>query len=384
MLEYAVDMAKSRGRHYSESSGLEGLFLEDRNRIVFSAAFRRLEYKTQVFVNHAGDHYRTRLTHSLEVGLVAKIIARHLSLNEDLAETIGLAHDLGHPPFGHAGEDALSDVMRQFGGFDHNFHTLKIVTVLEKNYLTGQDGFNLSYEILEGLIKHNGALDINTEFAKNAQSLLPSFDLHLNKRASLEAQVASLADDIAYSTHDLEDGFRSGMIQPEHLPIISNFTGVQIVSRDLKGVACLIADLRRAMIEDLLTQTRKNLKLFDIKTLEDIRNAPCDIVSFSDNMEAIKVQMKKFLMENIYRNYLVNCMRNQAKIVVQNLFNYFMEYQECLPPKWNSKLHYDTVTTRDKAIIIGDYIAGMTDRFIIEEYKRLFDPLYITHQLYRV
>ena len=371
--KYAINPNKSFGRIIKEKENLAFIFLNDKDRIIFSSSFRRLEYKTQVFVNHSGDHYRTRLTHSLEVAAIAKVIARSLGLNEDLAETIALAHDLGHPPFGHAGEDGLCEAMKDFGGFNHNFHTLKVIALLEKGN-KNITGLNLSYEIIEGLAKHNGAMSLESKFAKKVTELFSPFDLQLDKHPHLEGQIASLADDIAYCVHDIDDGIRAGFIQFTDLLFIDLIKqAADSNSFDKNSYRYIINNIRKIMIDDLITETKKRLQAHQFNSPQDIRKHTQWVATFSDKIEAQKNQIKNFLMENVYRHHHINRMRYKAKSLINDLFYYFMDNPNCLAEVWYEKtINIDLPT---QAEIIGDYIAGMTDRFAIDEHRRIFDPI---------
>lgn len=378
LARYAVFDKESLGRKHHESyDGYLGTFQRDRERIIHSVAFRRLEYKTQVFVNHTGDHYRTRLTHTLECAHIAKVLAQQLELNEDLAECIALCHDLGHPPFGHAGEQALNEVAKEFGGFDHNAQGLKIVTKLEKRYAEF-DGLNLSWETLEGIAKHNGPLQ--GKFSK--QLPLHKFyqelagGLQLDQFPSLEAQVASLADDITYISHDLDDGLRAGFFtlqDVKHLGLLAEITSMLDVRYPTLEMPRMINEVIRRlvkyMVNDLLNESKKriaNMKLTDIKS---VRQQSEFVIKFSHEMEQVTEQLKKFLFENVYRHYQVNRMAFKAKQVVRELFLRFMDQPNCLPSEWNRQ----TLTQSEaiKAEIIMDYVAGMTDRYAMEEYEAM-------------
>ncbi len=390
---YACNPAESKGRLFAEEdTNTRTAFQRDRDRIIHSTAFRRLEYKTQVFVNHEGDHYRTRLTHSLEVSQLARSISRTLGLNEDLAETLALAHDLGHTPFGHSGEDALSEVMEPFGGFDHNAHTLRIITSLEHRY-AGFDGLNLTWETLEGIAKHNGPL-----IRKNSASLFgkilnrtpaPSMprviaeynarhDLLLDTFPSAEAQVASLADDIAYNNHDIDDGLRAGLFtlqQIEQLEFVGRiFREVRTRYPGIEEQRMIHESIRRLinrMVTDLITQTAQNLKHENIEHVDDIRKLGKPVVSFSPAMTEANLELKKFLMENMYRHYKVNRMASKAKRVVRELFQFFLTEPQCLPSQYNKIAGAPKSATT--AFVVSDFIAGMTDRFALDEYRRVFD-----------
>ncbi len=347
----------------------------DRDRILHSTAFRRLEYKTQVFVNHEGDHYRTRLTHSLEVSQIARSLARALKLNEDLAETLALAHDLGHPPFGHAGEEGLSAAMESFGGFDHNAQTIRIVTKLEHRY-ADFDGLNLTYETLEGLVKHNGPVK------KPLPRALVDFE-HINKLElslypSLEAQLASLADDIAYHNHDIDDGIRAGLFTPEDLmavPEVGNVFAEVNKQHPTISTQRLTHEAARRLINrmcmDLLAATGENIKKANIKTIDDVRNSGNPLVTFSAEMERTNKALKTFLMERMYRHYRINRMSSKAKRVIEQLFNFFLGEPECLPTEWRKLT--DGANTKQTAIVACDYIAGMTDRYALDTYMQIFE-----------
>lgn len=375
LASYACNPAASRGRFYAEAeSNARSPFQRDRDRIIHSTAFRRLEYKTQVFVNHEGDHYRTRLTHSLEVAQLARGMCRSLGLNEDLAEALALAHDLGHTPFGHAGEHALGAMMQPFGGFDHNAHTIKILTSLEHKY-AGFDGLNLTWETLEGIAKHNGPL-LNPPRELAEYNL--RHDLELSSYASGEAQVASLADDIAYNNHDIDDGLRAGLLSIEQLEEVLEvariFHEVQKKYPDIDEQRLTHESIRRLinrMVTDLVVQTRSNIESYKIKTVDDIRALGNSIVSFSPEMQEINFTLQEFLMKNMYRHYKVNRMASKAGRVVTDLFEFFLNEPECLPDAWR-KLTDGQGATKT-ATVVADFIAGMTDRFALDEYRRVFD-----------
>ncbi|MEZ5691016.1 MAG: deoxyguanosinetriphosphate triphosphohydrolase [Rickettsiales bacterium] len=380
---YACNPLKTRGRLYKEEeSSSRSPFQRDRDRIIHSTAFRRLEYKTQVFVNHEGDHYRNRLTHSLEVSQLARSMSRSLGLDEDLAEALALAHDLGHTPFGHAGEDALSEAMRPYGGFDHNAHTIRILTSLEKRYAEF-DGLNLTWETLEGVAKHNGPLTVKL---REIEEYNKRHDLELNTHASLEAQIASLADDIAYNNHDIDDGIRAKLITIEQLEEVKEiaeiFYEVKKKYPDIE-IERLTHEVNRRlinrMVTDLIKQTRINIADNNIKTIDDIRMLGKPLACFSPQMQQINASLKKFLMENMYRHYKVNRMASKAKRVVTDLFEFFLAEPQCLPDLWHDKIFVDgeyRIKKEDKtriAQIVSDFIAGMTDRFALDEYRRIFD-----------
>jgi dGTPase len=367
----ATDPLKSIGRANKEDEINDLLFINDRNKIIFSSSFRRLEYKTQVFVNHSGDHYRNRLTHSLEVAAIAKQISKILNLNEDLAESISLAHDLGHPPFGHAGEDALDEAMKDFGGFDHNFQTLKVIAILEK-YSLGR-GLNLSYEVIEGIIKHNGPLKSENQKTESIIKLFDPLNIELHRQPSLEAQVASLADDIAYCSHDIDDGLRAGFINIEQLLDLNLIDQTHLKQYATKEKSqLLIESIRQFLVEDLLSTTTENIDAHQFSSAEAIKKHNEKIASFSSAAQVYIKQLRDFLMNTVYRHYQINRMRSKAKYMICDLFNYFVETPESLPTSWKTKAI--GLTKHELAQLIGDYIAGMTDRFVIDEYKRIFDP----------
>lgn len=372
---YACHGTKSRGRFYEEGeSNARTPFQRDRDRIIHSAAFRRLEYKTQVFVNHEGDYYRTRLTHSLEVSQLARSMCRSLHLNEDLAEALALAHDLGHTPFGHAGEDALAEVMQPYGGFDHNAHTIKILTQLEHKYAQF-NGLNLTWESLEGIAKHNGPV-------KNPPRELAEYnarhDLELYNFAAAEAQIASLADDIAYNNHDIDDGIRAGLInikqlqEIEHIGVIISEVRKKYPDIELSRLTHeVIRRLINKMVTDLVSQTRNNIEEYGVKTADDIRSLGKPLVFFSSQMKKENRELKRFLMQNMYRHYKVNRMASKAGRVVKELFEFFISEPDCLPDEW--RVLVTDGEKRKTAEVVADFIAGMTDRFALDEYRRVFD-----------
>jgi dGTPase len=372
---YACKPDESRGRLFLEAEDASRtVFQRDRDRIIHCAAFRRLEYKTQVFVNHEGDHYRTRLTHSLEVSQLARTISRSLGLNEDLAEALALAHDLGHTPFGHAGEDALEEVMADFGGFDHNAQTLRILTKLECKY-ADFEGLNLTWETLEGIAKHNGPV---SKPPRAMQEYLKRQNLEINTYASAEAQVASLSDDIAYNNHDIDDGLRSRLFDLDHLrtiPFVKMvFSEVEQKYPTLEEYRLIHESIRRMinrMASDLLKQTQQNIKDNNIKTVTDIRALCKPLVEFSPEMRGHIDSLKTFLMKHMYRHYRVNRMTSKARRVVRELFTFFLTEPECLPLEWQKKAGKPKSVETAEAVC--DFIAGMTDRFAFDEYQRLFD-----------
>lgn len=381
-VDYASDPANSRGRFYKEpESRTRTPFQRDRDRIIHSSAFRRLKMKTQVFVAHEGDHFRTRLTHSLEVAQIARSAARTLGLDEDLSEALALAHDLGHPPFGHAGEDQLDESMEAYEGFDHNAQTLRVVTALEHKYPTF-DGLNLSFETLEGLIKHNGPL---LKDGRTVESLphafrdfehLESLDLH--SFAGPEAQVAALSDDIAYNNHDIDDGLSARLFTIEDLddvPMVGRvFRQVQkdypLLDRD-RVIGEAIRRLIGVWIDDLTSETAKRAKDLKPRSVEDVRALNVPLVAFSEQLEREQKELRLFLMERMYRHYKVNRKRSQAKRILSELFNLFLDEPDTLPPPWNNQAMQSEEAKC--ARIVCDYVAGMTDNFAIEEHRRLFN-----------
>ncbi len=374
---YACDPAKSRGRlHKEREDPMRSVFQRDRDRIIHSAAFRRLEYKTQVFVNHEGDHYRTRLTHSLEVAQLARSMSRSLGLNEDLAEALSLAHDLGHTPFGHAGEDALKETMKDFGGFDHNAQTLRLLTKLEHRYAEF-DGLNLTWETLEGIVKHNGPVK---KIPRAMAEYLKKHNLEIHTYASAEAQVASLADDIAYNNHDIDDGLRSGLFTIEDLckvPLAGRaFAEVRKRYPNLEEHRLIHEAIRRMinlMASDLIHETSKRIKVYKVTSPEQVRALGKPLVAFSKDVDAQIRVLKEFLMVNMYRHYRVNRMTSKARRVLKELFRFFLAEPECLPTEWRKLT--DKSGTKKTAETVADFVAGMTDRFAIEEYERIFNVL---------
>jgi len=374
---YSAGAVPSRGRLTAEPEcSTRSPFQRDRDRILHSTAFRRLTHKTQVFVFHEGDHYRTRLTHSLEVAQIARTAARQLRLDEDLAEAIALAHDLGHPPFGHAGERALDEAMQGFGGFDHNAQSVRVVTVLERKYAQF-DGLNLSWEALEGLVKHNGPVAAGSAVAKAAHNIERWNSLKLSSWPSGEAQVAALADDIAYVTHDIDDGLRAHLITLSDLegqPLAGPaMRGVQAVAP--KGEARSVYELTRRlitlMIADLVTETRARLADLAPRSPDDIRAAGRPIVGFSDGLAADVKTLKSFLFLRVYRHERVMRVMRDAEGIVRELFARYMSEPWAMAPAWYAASQ--GLDEHRHARLVGDFVAGMTDRYAIEEHRRLFD-----------
>ena len=382
---YAAHADRSRGRlHHEPESAHRSPFQRDRDRIIHSSAFRRLKHKTQVFVEHEGDYYRTRLTHSIEVAQIARTIARTLRLNEDLAEAVALAHDLGHTPFGHTGEDALAECMGGYGGFDHNAQALKIVTSLERHY-AAFDGLNLTWETLEGIAKHNGPLLPSPEATEESLPLaiadyVRRHDLELHSQASAEAQVAALSDDIAYVNHDLHDGLQAGLFEVDEiagLPLIGGcFDEVDRLWPGLDQTRRRHEALRRvfaAMVEDALACSGRRLADAAPRSLAEVQALPGSVVAFSDPTAAAIAEVKSFLFVRMYRHHRVKRMRVKAVRVVRELFDIFMADPGVLPDEWREAAEVAESESL-RARIVADYIAGMTDRFALEEHRVLTDP----------
>jgi dGTPase len=373
---YACRAEESRGRvHPEPESAMRSPFQRDRDRIIHSTAFRRLKHKTQVFVAHEGDHYRTRLTHSLEVAQIARTIARALRLDEDLAEALALAHDLGHTPFGHAGEEALDEVMRPFGGFSHNDQTLRILTRLERRY-AAFDGLNLTWETLEGTVKHNGPLTAPPPTIKAYDAAHP---LELATWPSAEAQVAALSDDIAYNNHDIDDGLRAGLFTAadlEPVPLVGPvFAEVQSRWPALDETRLAHEGVRRVidrMVGDCLEESRRRLEASGARSAGELRRLGRAAIAFSEPMQRHDKALKAFLFERMYRHWRVNRMTSKARRVVQELFRVLTAEPQCLPNEWRREA--DGAGTPRSARVVADYIAGMTDNFALDEHRRLCDP----------
>jgi len=364
---YAALAAESRGRTHPESeSAYRTAFQKDRDRVVHTSAFRRLEYKTQVFVNYEGDYYRTRLTHTLEVAQVATSIARALGLNEDLAETIALAHDLGHPPFGHAGEKALDELAKAVGGFDHNRQSLRIVTKLERRY-PGFPGLNLTWETLEGIMKHETEYDVPD----------PSWEPDV--QPTLEAQVVNVADEVAYNAHDLDDGLRSGHLSPQQVaevPLVGELMerlGLNPERFDTGQRYVLIRELLGDVITDVVQATHQRLLDHGIGTLADVRAAPTKLLAPSDAMGTMLAELKSFLYQNFYFHHRLIRMTRKAHQVLERIYHAYLDTPDMLPPNVAQQ-----VAELGLERAVTDYIAGMTDRYANEEYRRLFDPMSLT------
>ena len=366
LVTYAMKNSDSRGRVYRESEHpYRTAYQRDRDRIVHSAAFRRLEYKTQVFVNHEGDYYRTRLTHTIEVAQIARTIACALSLNVDLTEAIALAHDLGHTPFGHSGEEALNELMSKQGGFNHNLQGLRVVDYLEERY-PNFPGLNLTWEVREGIVKHSTIFDKPTRIKELAPKEMPT----------LETQVVDIADEIAYNNHDLDDGLTSGLIKESELDSLIIWNKI---NKDIRKLYRSIDDARRKymiirslinmQVTDLIRQTSSNIKKLKLKSYMDVKRYDKKIVCFSKNMLNLRRPLRTFLMEKLYRHYRVVRMSIKAKRFIEELFKEYLNAPQQLPIEAQKRIPADGVRR-----VVCDYIAGMTDRYALDEYKKLFDP----------
>ena len=362
---YAMKSAETEGRRYEEREHpYRTVYQRDKDRIIYSTAFRRLEYKTQVFVNHEGDYYRTRLTHTLEVAQISRSIARALRLNEDLVEAMALAHDLGHTPFGHAGEDALSELMKDHGGFDHNTHGLRVVDLLEKKY-PNFPGLNLTHEVRRGIMRHSTPFD-----KKRAE------DVDIKGPWLLETQVVDISDEIAYDNHDLDDGLKSGLLEDEDLkgvPIWDEAVSkVESSYPDLKEeikIAQVVRYLINSQVSNLIENTLKNIEKMKILKISDLDNLEKKIVGFSEDMNEKRRVLKNVLMEKLYKHYRVIRMTRKASRFIQKLFNVYTENSGQLPPQAIEKIE-----ERGTHRVICDYIAGMTDRYLLDQYKKFFEP----------
>ena len=376
---FATDWRASKGRRYPEPpSRTRTPFARDRDRIIHTSAFRRLKEKTQVFVAHEGDLYRTRLTHSLEVAQIARSTAAAMGLDADLAETVALAHDLGHPPFAHSGEDELERQMSAFGGFDHNVQTFRVVTELETRY-PNFPGLNLTWETVEGVVKHNGpvAAFMDRPSWKAIGEFDTEFPLDLGGWASAEAQVAAISDDIAYNNHDVDDGLQAGLFRLEELeevPLIGPILlGVRADYPDLDDRLIRLEAVRRmigAMIDDVLVETSRRAKDGGVGAPDDVRRLGKALVAFSDAMNADLSRLRAFLFDRMYTHWRVNRTRSQARRILAEMFELFMREPDVMPNEWGLRGQQMDETSR--ARLVCDYIAGMTDRFAIEEHKKLF------------
>ena len=368
---YAMKSINSKGRVYKEpENSIRSPYQRDRDRIIHSSSFRRLKHKTQVFVNTEGDHYRTRLTHSMEVSQIARTLARSLGLNEDLSEALSLSHDLGHTPFAHAGEEVLCRCMKEYGGFNHNIQTLRIVTLIENKYYKFH-GLNLTIETLDGLIKHNGPVNEITPYIKNLGENLFNNKITFNNFPSLEAQVAAISDDIAYNNHDLEDGLRAGLFT------INKFSSISFISKIIKKhtkniknfrreiiINQIVSELINSMVIDVINTANENLKKDNPQSIEDIYKQDHLIVDFSDKMKEIDKQIKDFLKHNMYNHKKVIVNTNRAKKIINDLFIYLLKN----PKKYISK---ELFKNEQKERVIADFIAGMTDRYAINLHKKI-------------
>jgi dGTPase len=368
---YAAHSAQSRGRRFPETPAASRTeFQRDRDRIIHSTAFRRLEYKTQVFVNHEGDLFRTRLTHSIEVAQIARSIARNLQLNEDLVEAISLAHDLGHTPFGHAGQDALNACMKDHGGFEHNLQSLRVVDALEERY-GAFDGLNLMFETREGILKHCSLAN-----AKKLGDIGRRFIDR--KQPTLEAQLANLADEIAYNNHDIDDGLRSSLLTIAQLDEVDFYARhrreVETAFPGIGGRRAINETVRRminALIVDLIQSSGIQIRDAQVKTIDDVRNAPA-LITFSESMKREAALLKRFLHENLYQHYQVNRMTSKARRIISELFSAFMQEPMLLPPDYQVAIGDRADKMPAQARKVADYIAGMTDRYAMREHRRLF------------
>lgn len=369
LASYAMKSGDSRGRVYREKEhDYRSSYQRDKDRIIYSTAFRRLEYKTQVFVNHEGDYYRTRLTHTLEVMQIAKSIARALRLNEDLTEAIALAHDLGHTPFGHAGEDALRELMSEHGGFEHNAHGLRVVDILEERY-PGFPGLNLTYEVREGIAKHSTAFDF--------PAIIPATKGFEPKSLPLlETQAVDIADEIAYDNHDLDDGITSGLIKESMLNKIGLWKETkEYINKkyptltEEKKKYQIIRYLINNEVTDLIQESEKAIKKYKIKFPGDAKKLPVKVVVFSGDMQIKRKPTRQFLMKNLYEHYRVVRMSDKAERFIKKLFEIYLAKPQQLPPTSHRRLKSETPHR-----VICDYIAGMTDRYALDEYKKFFEP----------
>lgn len=374
LASYASHDQASRGRrHAEEGPAHRSEYQRDRDRIIHSAAFRRLEYKTQVFVNHEGDLFRTRLTHSLEVAQIARSAARALGLNEDLTEAIALAHDLGHTPFGHSGQDALNECMRPYGGFEHNLQSLRVVDLLEERY-AAFPGLNLTFEAREGILKHCSV--------KNAAELGDVGERFLRKtQPSLEAQLCNLADEIAYNNHDVDDGLRYEFIELDQLRDLALFAEQyaeverRYPSLDVRRrIHETIRRIINRVVVDLIETSRARLAAAGVASAEDVRASSGPLIAYSDTVAAQSQELKRFLRHHLYAHYRVRRMTVKAARIVRALFAAFMDDIRLLPPQYQDKVREVGEADAARARIVADYIAGMTDRYAIREHQRLFDP----------
>ncbi len=375
MTDYSIfssDLKKSKGRMFLEEEDVNrSCFMRDRDRIIHSSAFRRLKYKTQVFVYNKEDYYRTRLSHSIEVSQLARSIAKVFKVNDDLAESISLSHDLGHTPFGHAGEDELSKKMKAYGGFNHNYQALKILTSLEKKYLKF-DGLNLTFETLDGILKHNGPIR-NQKVPTYIQNFINFFQGDLNKFGSFESQLSSICDDIAYNNNDIDDGLYAKFFDLEELEqlklvkkALSSFKIKRPNNARLRYE--LVRKLIKLMIDDLIKNTQENLKKFKILSANDIVSLGKSVVCFSDSMKKNEIELKKFLKEKMYMHPKIRTMTLKAKRIISDLFDLFISESDLLPEKWKKFNNKE-----QRYFVVCDYISGMTDKYAINTHKKFFD-----------
>ena len=375
MTDYSIfssDLKKSKGRMFLEEEDVNrSCFMRDRDRIIHSSAFRRLKYKTQVFVYNKEDYYRTRLSHSIEVSQLARSIAKVFKVNDDLAESISLSHDLGHTPFGHAGEDELSKKMKAYGGFNHNYQALKILTSLEKKYLKF-DGLNLTFETLDGILKHNGPIK-NKKVPIYIQNFINFFKGDLNKFGSFESQLSSICDDIAYNNNDIDDGLYAKFFdleELEQLKLVKKALGSFKIQRPNNARLRyeLVRKLIKLMIDDLIKNTQENLKKFKILSANDIVSLDKSVVCFSDSMKKNEIELKKFLKEKMYMHPKIRTMTLKAKRIISDLFDLFISESDLLPEKWKKFNNKE-----QRYFVVCDYISGMTDKYAINTHKKFFD-----------
>ena len=374
MADYSIfssDIKKSKGRMFLEEEDVNrSCFMRDRDRIIHSSAFRRLKYKTQVFVNNEEDYYRTRLSHSLEVSQLARSISKVFKVNDDLAESISLSHDLGHTPFGHAGEEILNKKMKQFGGFDHNFQALKILVFLEKKYI-GFDGLNLTFETLDGILKHNGP--VIKKVPLFISNFLNFFDGDLKTFGSFESQIAAICDDIAYNNNDIDDGLYANFFNIEELEQLSIVKKVvktiKMKKKDTSRLKYeLVRKLIKLMLDDLIKNTESNLKKYKVLSANDVISLDKCLVCFSKNMVDDELALKNFLKERMYMHPKIRTMTIKAKKIVSDLFDLYVKEPDLLPKQW-----IDFKNEREKHIVVCDYISGMTDKYAINIHKKFFD-----------
>ena len=374
MADYSIfssDIKKSKGRMFLEEEDVNrSCFMRDRDRIIHSSAFRRLKYKTQVFVNNEEDYYRTRLSHSLEVSQLARSISKVFKVNDDLAESISLSHDLGHTPFGHAGEEILNEKMKQFGGFDHNFQALKILVFLEKKYI-GFDGLNLTFETLDGILKHNGP--VIKKIPLFISNFLNFFDGDLKTFGSFESQIAAICDDIAYNNNDIDDGLYANFFNIEELEQLSIVKKVvktiKMKKKDTSRLKYeLVRKLIKLMLDDLIKNTKSNLKKYKVLSANDVISLDKCVVCFSKSMVDDELALKNFLKERMYMHPKIRTMTIKAKKIISDLFDLYVKEPDLLPKQW-----IDFKNEREKHIVVCDYISGMTDKYAINIHKKFFD-----------